>query len=90
MSETANIPNHELDKILQYLKINDKIYKQIKSIQEQQETEKERKQETDKDKEIRGLYEKIHPIRLERTYIPNSFSHLRKWASEDIKKCIYE
>ena len=83
--KTAGIPGKELDNILQNLKMNDKIHKQIKSLQDQLEMEKESKQETQKSKELKDLYDKIRPIRLDRVYIPNTFSHLSKWSSDEIK-----
>jgi hypothetical protein len=81
----AGIPPVELNNILNNLKKNDKLYKQITSLQQHIEAEKESKQETQKSKELKGLYGQIRPIRLDRSYVPNSFSHLRKWASDDIK-----
>ena len=83
--EMAGIPRAELDKILQYLNMNDKLYKQIKSLQQQLDAEKESKRENAKSKELKSLYGQIRPIRLERVYIPNSFSHLKKWTTGDIK-----
>ena len=87
---TAAIPTNELDTILNNLKINDKLYKQIKVLKQQQELQKESRQETVEDKELKLLYSQIRTIHLDRVYIPNSFSHLRKWATEDIKKCIHK
>ena len=83
--ESAGIPETQLADILNNLKRNDKVYKQIRSIEQQLETTKESKQETAKSKELKSLYGQIRSIRLGRAYIPNSFAHLCKWASEDIK-----
>jgi len=83
--ESAGIPDSQLTDILGNLKRNDKLYKQIRSIEQQLDMIKESKQETAKSKELKSLYGQIHPIRLARAYIPNSFSHLQKWASDDIK-----
>ena len=57
----------------------------IKSLQQQLDAEKESKRENAKSKELKSLYGQIRPIRLERVYIPNSFSHLKKWTTGDIK-----
>ena len=78
--QTSKIPAAELDKILKNLKINDKLQKQIRALQQQEEVKKEGK---DKDnKELDGLYAQIKPIQLGRVYVPNSFMHLGRWFEE--------
>jgi len=86
--KTANIPASELDNILKNLKINDKLQKQIRTLQQQDEAKKEGKDKKDKaaeNKELEGLYAQIKTIQLDKHFVPNSFLHLNKWGQETAK-----
>ena len=83
--KTANIPAVELDNILKNLKINDKLQKQIRALQQQDEAKKEGKEKKEENKELEGLYAQIKTIQLDKQYVPNSFLHLNKWGHETSK-----
>ena len=81
--KTSQIPNNLLNNILENLKINDKIYKQIKSLKQQMEMAQEKEEEI-LARDLADLYGQIKAIELDKMYIPNSFSHLRRWDKDDI------
>jgi len=85
--KTANIPASELDNILKSLKVNDKLQKQIRTLQQQDEAKIEGKEKKKKEenKELEGLYAQIKTIQLDKQYVPNSFLHLNKWGHETAK-----
>ena len=84
--KTANIPASELDNILKNLKINDKLQKQIRTLQQQDEAKMEGKEKKkEENKELEGLYMQIKTIQLDKQYVPNSFLHLNKWGHETAK-----
>jgi len=83
--KSANIPSTELDKILTNLKINDKLQKQIRSLRQQEEeaaAQFPNRKESSERRELEELSGKIQQIQLERSYVPNSYSHLRRWNKE--------
>ena len=83
--KTANIPAIELEKILKNLKINDKLQKQIRTLQQQEEADNEGKEKKEENKELEGLYLQIKTIQLDKHYVPNSFLHLNKHGHDTAK-----
>jgi len=85
--QTANIPAIELEKILKNLKINDKLQKQIRTLQQQEEADNEGKgkEKKEENKELEGLYLQIKTIQLDKHYVPNSFLHLNKHGHDTAK-----
>ena len=81
----AHIPQGELDIILKNLKINDKLQKQISTLRQVVEQIESENKESPQRKELEGLYTQIKTIQLDRKYVPNSFSHLRRWNQEGQK-----
>ena len=92
--QSANIPQEILDTILENININDKIKRQIELCEKQinnhekNDDGKEKKDKRDPKKKakkdmISGLYSKLKRIELDSVYVPNSFSHIRKWTGDE-------
>jgi len=94
--KSAQIPNKVLEQMLNILKSNDKIKNAIDTAQKQlnnlegankdtSDKRKDTKSEKDPRKgalnnQIKGLYTQLKPVKLDASYIPNSFMHLKKWC----------
>ena len=92
---SANIPQEILDKILANINKNDKIKRQIELCEKQINNQKEEVTSSGREKRdpkkkakqdmISGLYTKLKRVELDPKYVPNSFSHLRRWNKDEMK-----
>jgi len=93
--KSANIPQEILDNILANININDKIKRQIELCEKQINNQKEEVTSNGREKRdpkkkakqdmISGLYTKLKRVELDPKYVPNSFSHLRRWNKDEMK-----